>query len=396
MAAIFKQKYTRRLHDGTRVTRETSKYYIEFRDGQGVVRRLPGLRDRKATEAMAAELERKAARSVAFGRPAVEADRPILAHVADYDVHLSAQGVTDRWRRETIARLRWLIGTVKARRLADLDPARIARGLSAVLAAGRSSRTRDAYLLSVRALLRWARADGRLDGDLAGVGGMRLIDDRRRARRLRRAITPPELARLLASARARPLEAIDPATPPERRRRLERLGLERALIYITLFLTGLRRGELARVELRDLELPVDGVGVVTVRGKSGRVETIPIIPWLARELQAWIELTPGAALDAPLFQVPAQLVRVLRRDLAHAGIAYRDERGRVLDVHALRHATATFLAAAGVAPRTAQQVMRHSHIDLTMQTYVDPKLLDTAGALATLPLPAPILAGMAP
>ena len=38
-----------------------------------------------------------------------------------------------------------------------------------------------------------------------------------------------------------------------------------------------------------------------------------------------------------------------------------------------------------VAPRTAQAAMRHSKIDLTMNIYTDPKLLDVHGALDALP-----------
>ncbi len=100
----------------------------------------------------------------------------------------------------------------------------------------------------------------------------------------------------------------------------------------------------------------------------------------------------------PLFTVPAGLVRILDRDLVAAGIARRvevspgkwkidtrDERGRTVDVHALRHTFGTLLSKGGVLPRTAQAAMRHSKIDLTMNVYTDPKLLDVAGAMDTLP-----------
>jgi hypothetical protein len=52
---------------------------------------------------------------------------------------------------------------------------------------------------------------------------------------------------------------------------------------------------------------------------------------------------------------------------------------------ALRHAFATPVNKNGVAPRMAQAAMRHSSLDLTMNVYTDPTLLDVAGALATLP-----------
>ena len=68
-----------------------------------------------------------------------------------------------------------------------------------------------------------------------------------------------------------------------------------------------------------------------------------------------------------------------------AEIPKRDERGRTVDVHALRHSFGTLLSRGGVSPRTAQAAMRHSSLDLTMNVYTDPKLLDVHGALDMLP-----------
>jgi integrase len=66
------------------------------------------------------------------------------------------------------------------------------------------------------------------------------------------------------------------------------------------------------------------------------------------------------------------------------------ERRRTLDVHASRHSFSKLLRISGVAPRTAQAAMRHSDINLTMQTYTDEKLLDVHQALNVLPaLPLP-------
>ncbi len=71
----------------------------------------------------------------------------------------------------------------------------------------------------------------------------------------------------------------------------------------------------------------------------------------------------------------------------------RDGSGRTIDVHALRHTTATYLAKAGVAPRTAQSIMRHSDTRLTLGTYTSQRLLNTAAALKALPAMAPKPAG---
>ena len=88
--------------------------------------------------------------------------------------------------------------------------------------------------------------------------------------------------------------------------------------------------------------------------------------------------------ETRLFVVPKELVKILNRDLKLAGISKTDDRGRTIDVHALRTTFGTLLSK-GVAPRTAQAAMRHSDIDLTMNVYTDPRLLDVQGALDVLP-----------
>ena len=88
--------------------------------------------------------------------------------------------------------------------------------------------------------------------------------------------------------------------------------------------------------------------------------------------------------DTPLFNVTRALVRIMDRDLVMACIARkvtdektdklridkRDDRGRTIDVHALRHTFGTHLSKGGVAPRTAQAALRHSHIDLRVRAKI--------------------------
>ncbi len=229
---------------------------------------------------------------------------------------------------------------------------------------------------------------------------------------------------------------------PDVQTRLERLGRERALIYKTLVLTGLRKGELASLTIGQLDLdsPTPSLVLEAADEKNRDGSTIPLRADLAADLRGWLadkatalqeaaQRVPAAQFDSkhqkrgkrnqgdstgregqsclpltrlpadmPLFTVPVALVRILDLDLVAAGIARRvevspgkwkiekrDERGRTVDVHALRHTFGTLLSAAGVAPRTAQAAMRHSTIDLTMNVYTDPKLLDVAGAMEALP-----------
>jgi len=135
--------------------------------------------------------------------------------------------------------------------------------------------------------------------------------------------------------------------------------------------------------------------------KNRQGSNIPLRTDLAAELSSWLEdrlkelrrdsRRGGGAIPArlpastPLFRVPSGLSRILDRDLVAAGIPKRDERNRVVDVHALRVTFGTHLCAAGIPLRTAQAAMRHSKPELTANIYTDPKLLDIAGAMNALP-----------
>jgi integrase len=190
----------------------------------------------------------------------------------------------------------------------------------------------------------------------------------------------------------------------------ERLGWERSLIYKVAVLKGLRRGEIESLTVGHLELngAVPLIRMETADTKNAEAADIPLPAELANDLRAWLDVKrqqhdTGAATGGDvipmhhtppkqfatvrLFAVPRQMVKTLDRDLRVAGIAKEDDRGRTVDFHALRHSFGTLLSSCGVAPRTAQQAMRHSTIDLTMNTYTDPRLLDVAiDSLPLLPL----------
>jgi integrase len=74
-------------------------------------------------------------------------------------------------------------------------------------------------------------------------------------------------------------------------------------------------------------------------------------------------------------------------DLACAGLDGEDEQGRIVDFHSLRTTMISRLSAAGVHPRTAQALARHSKIELTMATYTDVRLLDLRGAVEAAAAP---------
>jgi integrase len=62
-----------------------------------------------------------------------------------------------------------------------------------------------------------------------------------------------------------------------------------------------------------------------------------------------------------------------------------DDRGHYADFHALRKTFITNLARAGVYPKTAQSLARHSDINLTMNVYTMVNVSDQAAAVESLP-----------
>ena len=292
-----------------------------------------------------------------------------------------------------------------------------------------AARTRNAHLATIVAFGNWCVQTHRLVAN--PFNRMAKANEKMDPRRKRRALTEEELVRLLDVARKRPL--LDAMTVrrgarkgqavakvgPATRWRLEELGWERALIYKTLVLTGLRKGELASLTVGQLDLDAgdDRIPHAVLKPedeKNGMGSDIPFREDLAADLQAWLasklkrarddarrkgEPIPSQLpIDMHVFNVPEGLIRIFDLDLVAAGLARRikkdgkwvidkrDDRGRTIDVHALRHTFGTHLSKGGVAPRTAQAAMRHSTLELTMNTYTDPRLLDVAGALKVLPV----------
>ncbi len=137
-------------------------------------------------------------------------------------------------------------------------------------------------------------------------------DENADSRRQRRALHEDELTRLLDVARRRPLE--DRLTVykgprkgqryanlrPEVRRHLDRLGQERASIYKTLVLTGLRKGELASITVGQVVLDADPPYLVLEAAdeKNREGSTIPLRADLAADLRGWLADKALALQDA--------------------------------------------------------------------------------------------------
>ncbi len=175
-------------------------------------------------------------------------------------------------------------------------------------------------------------------------------------------------------------------------RLLTKAPRHRAVVYQTIVYTGLRRAEMNGLKWDDFKL-ADAQPHVRVPSSisKNRKESIH---YLRPELVASLRIfkPDDAKPDDFVFRGQMPRIPTFKRDLAAAGIPFEDVRGRRIDLHGLRKTYGTMLAAAGVSPRVAMELMRHSDMKLTMGVYTDvaqlPMIAETA-RLPSLSLPIP-------
>ena len=402
-----------------RISLTSNTYTAKFRDGDGVVVELStGCRDETAARRVLADLERRRELVKANVLTKAEDDAAdyqtvsLSDHLIGYLDHLRSKGDSDRHIEDTERLIRRLMKDCDLVALRDIHRDVIEGWLAGRVKEKMAPRTRNSYLQAIGGFCGWCVETNRLT--INPVSKIQRADEKVDRRRNRRALTEDELVRLLDVARRRPLEEAQTIrrgknkgkllanVRPETRLRLERLGWERALIYKMMALTGLRKNELSTLTVGQLLLDANFsyIELDAADEKSRKGNTIPIRADLADDLRTWLtaklQVHQEAVISSGnvsnklppetlLFDVPTQLVKILNRDLKAAGIPKRDDRGWTVDVHALRHSFGTHLSIGGVSPRTAQAAMRHSKIDLTMNLYTDPILLDIHGALNALP-----------
>ncbi len=443
--------------DGSdRIVSRSRTFFAKYRDGQGIVRSdVPtGCHDEQSARAVLSDLVGRAqlvkakVMSPSQASAADHADTPLERHLADYLAWLrvfgnKGRGACAKTLYSIEHQFRRVMDDCRFRRLSDLRRDAFEQWLMTQHAKGMSARTRNTYRATLYGFANWcARRSSPPRLSTNPFADVVRADQKTNRCHVRRSMTEVELIRLLSVAQNRPLaeygrksEKIDPKQRKRQRdtwrlvpltfetmdeaverardklkdspdfiAELETMGRERALIYKTLVLTGLRKGELASVTIGQVQLEGDMPSIQLNAGaeKNRQGNSVPLRADLVADLSQWLgdrletlygpskrfvgPMREALPPDMRLFDVPAGLVRILDRDLKAAGIPKVDDRGRVLDVHALRTTFGTLLSKGGVSLRTAQEAMRHSDPKLTANVYTDPKLLDIAGALEALPM----------
>jgi len=295
--------------------------------------------------------------------------RGILEHADDYIDHLRNLERCEGHVSITESRIYCVAKACGFKRLEDIDPSKI----ETCLRRWREERgdfgirTSNHYVQSMKMFELFLLNRGRIPRRRLGV--MKPIPNTE-PRYQRRALTDEEVERLLRAARisARIVQGMT--------------GPERATLYDFALRTGLRASEIHSLRPRDFVRDKDSNKIAFVRirakvSKNSKEALVPIRSDHAEALSRILDQTPEDEVIWPgRWNVNA--AKMLRADLAAAGIPFRDGQGDRCDFHGLRHTAVTRWVRAGLDPAVVQRLARHSTIGMTMGFYTHLRAVDLA------------------
>jgi len=287
------------------------------------------------------------------------AQKALADHLKDYVADLSAQGRSKKHvalARNRVQRLCQQCGWMKPSDVTS-DSFNAWRAKQKL-----APKTCNEYLGLASAFLNWLERNQRIASN--PMRRVAKAETKGKERRKRRALSQTEIDLLLGKSG------------------------KRGLAYFLAAYTGLRRGEMKQLMWSDVHLdaPKPFIEVRASTTKNHRSALIPLVPALAEALRVRVPLNSDKT--GKVFRLGVPTPETLRDDLKASGIAVCDDLGRVVDFHALRHTFATMLARAGIPPRVAMELMRHSDMRLTQGTYTDATVLPLFNEVAKLPSPA--------
>ena len=368
MATVFKRRRKRKNQDGSTEIVESKKYIVQYRDASGNWQRVSGYSDK----AKSWELARKLEDGEAESKYVRHQKTPLSEHLDDFKATLSAGAVTAKHVTQTCNRVKGAIEGCGFIRIADLDAPKVVSWLKAQRQREKKPigiKTSNYYLASIQQFTHWLAENGRAPNDpLAHLAALNPKTD---VRRKRRKLSEVEFAKFIKAA-----------VEQEEFRGLS--GRDRSILYLVGANTGLRASELASLTVDSFDLgECPTVTVEAAYSKRRRTDTLPLRVDIADALRGWLHGRLGKVWPGTWKERAAKMIRA---DLKAAEIPF-NVNGKVFDFHALRHQFISSLAKAGVHPKTAQELARHSTIVLTMDHYSHLDTPDLVAGLNMLPAP---------
>ncbi len=356
MASIFKQQYTtKNPKNGKRVKKKSQFWYVDYKATDGTRKRVKGYKDKQATTQLAARLERESdlAAEGIVDKYKEHRKRPLTEHLSDFLSSLQAKGNTPEYCNLTYHRAGRVCNGCKFVFWDDISASDVQLYIAGLRSSGEvSQKTSNYYLQAVKQFCNWMLKDRRAGGEspLKHLGAIKVTDAINR-----RAFMPDELGDLLESTEAAS-------------ERFGMTGHERAMLYCFAAYTGLRANEIRNLTASSFDLDNCTVKVKAAYSKRRREDIISLRKDTAKAMREHLR---GKMPNAKAFDLPSKysMADMIRADIEDAGIDLQDNGEGVIDFYSLRHSTASLLAASGVNPKTAQKIMRHSDINLTMSRY---------------------------
>jgi integrase len=398
--SVFKRK---RAEGGKRRVTESKIYYIDFFDHADIRRRLPAFTDKTASNEMERSIRRLVALRMTGGGPDAESSRflekcppAIREKLGDWGIvdidhaaggrrltdllvgwarNLEARQCSPRHRAEAVARVRRILTECRAVFLNDLRAEKTEWWLVGERRKGMGNRTSNMYLSSIKAFCSWMLKAGYLS--VHPLARLSKVNEATDVRLERRDLNPDETRLLLISTRK------------SRKIICKMNGWDRFIMYLLALETGLRWSELRALRRNSFDLKAE-TATVTVEAKNAknrRRDTLPLRRETVHLLEEYFAANP-ALPTAPALPMPAgnKGASMIKRDMKEAGIVGTDDLGRVVDFHSLRHTFISNLAKAGIHPKLAQDLARHSSIELTMRVYTHTKIESRLEAIDKLPV----------
>jgi integrase len=369
--SLFKQKYTDKK---TGKLKQSRKWYTEITDENGIRKRIALSPNRTVAEQMRAELLRKIENAKIGIRDPYEEHRQKLLkdHLADWETSLRANDASEDYILLKTTRVRQLIEGCQFIFLVDLSAERVEQFLKKLRTEKkRSVQTTNDWLQAIKQFTRWLLENDRINRNpFLRLKGGNVAVDRRHERRI---LSNQELSQLLQKTRSSPTCF----------RRLT--GEDRYHIYLTAISTGFRAKEIAFLTPNsfDLDATPPIAHMKAKNAKNKRYACQPLPDELVEALKVYLSKKPinqriwkGSWWD--------RAADMLKIDLESAGISFKVD-GKVFDFHAFRGQFITRLEQAGLSPKVAQELARHSDARLTLERYTKKTVDDLANAIQNVP-----------
>lgn len=356
-----------------RLYKRGSRWYADYEDRLGKRRRkCTRVSDKQVAAKILAKWETEEV-LVSEGLKADASDYvPIEKLLKRYRSSLVSSGKSEQHVRRTVQLAREVADYNRWQHISEISAGGLADYCEHLMERfDRAHRTVDSAITAVRAFCRWCVREKVLGADPTATLKKPSADTDRRIER--RMLLPEEWAWLVKSLTGDLVRNGQPAS-------------ERLLMYRFAIETGMRSSELRSRTKADLKLKHAEPHVIAKARitKNAKLAKQYLSDDLSRQLKAFVA---GKSPGSLVFNVESrtEMARTLRKDVSDARelwladdpkndacsdfLRSPNSQGEVLDFHALRHTCGGWLVMQGVTLTEVKEIMRHSTIKLTANTY---------------------------